>query len=192
MVNQNSVEKAELTKSCLLTPKILKRMPFSIYDHMTFYVSDMFVFCGGHKRPGLSSNQCFGVVSSPGANWTAFPNIPRFIFNSAKTTVGDKAFLIGGFDKEPVDSVYSFDSKAEKWEEGVKLSLGRSSACAVSYGDTLYVTGGKKTAVAPESNNLETVEKLKVGKDENWIALPNLIHKRHSNDLFLFFLLTYI
>ena len=185
MVNQNSVEKAELSKSCLLTPKVMKRMPFAIYDHMSFYVEDKFVFCGGHKRPGLLSNQCFGLSSNQGANWTALPNIPRFLSNAAKTTIKDKAFLIGGFEKEPVDTVYSFDSKMEKWEEEVKLSLGRSSACAVSYGDTVYVTGGKKTAAASNSINLKTVEKLRIGEDKSWIAMPDLIHKRHSHsDLF--------
>ena len=181
MVNLNTVEKAELTKSCTLTPKIIKRMPFAIYDHMTFYVGDMFVFCGGHKRPGVISKQCFGLVGSPGANWTALPDIPRFLFNSAKTTIREKALLIGGFEKEPVDSVFSFDSGTKKWSNEAKLSLGRSSACAVSYGDTVYVTGGKKTAVAPDSINLKTVEKLKLGVDNNWVALPDLIHKRHSN-----------
>ena len=53
MVNLNTVEKIELQSSCKLTPKILKRMPFAIYDHMSFFVNDKFIFCGGHKRPGV-------------------------------------------------------------------------------------------------------------------------------------------
>ena len=141
MVNQNSVEKAELTSSCKITPRIMPRMPFSIYDHMSFYVGDMFVFCGGHKKPGLVSKQCFGVKSTTGSAWTALADIPRFLFNSADTTIKNKAYLIGGFEEEPIDSVSSFDSDIGKWAEEVKLSRGRSSACAVSYGDTLYVTG---------------------------------------------------
>ena len=53
MVNLNTVEKIELESSCKLTPKILKRMPFAIYDHLSFYVNDKFIFCSGHKRPGV-------------------------------------------------------------------------------------------------------------------------------------------
>ena len=141
MVNLNTVEKVEGAKSCILTPRIMKRMPFAIYDHMSFYVGDKFVFCGGHKRPGLLSKQCFGMMSEPGSNWTALPDIPRFLCNSAKSIIGNKAFIIGGFEKEPVDTVYSFDSATEKWNEEVKLTLGRSSACSVSYANTLYVIG---------------------------------------------------
>ena len=184
MVNQNSVEKAELSQSCLLTPKIIKRMPFAIYDHMTFYVGDKLIFCGGHKRPNLLSNQCYGLSSTAGANWMELPNIPRFLSNAAKTTVKNKAFLIGGFEKEPVDSVFSFDSGTEKWKEEVKLSLGRSSACAVSYNGKIYVTGGKKTAVAPESINLNTVEMLRVNVEKEWKKLPDLNHKRHAHSIF--------
>ena len=40
MVNLNTVEKIELESSCKLTPKILKRMPFAIYDHMSFFVKE--------------------------------------------------------------------------------------------------------------------------------------------------------
>lgn len=53
MVNLNTVEKIELESSCKLTPKILKRMPFAIYDHLSFFVNDKFIFCSGHKRPGV-------------------------------------------------------------------------------------------------------------------------------------------
>ena len=56
MINLNTVEKIELKSSCKLTPKILKRMPFAIYDHMSFFVKDKFIFCGGHKRPGVVRN----------------------------------------------------------------------------------------------------------------------------------------
>jgi len=177
MVNQNSVEKVELEKSCKLTPKIVKRMPFAIYDHMSFYLGEKLVFCGGHKRPSILSKECFGLTS-PGGAWTPLPDMPRFLCNSAKTTLGDKAFLIGGFEKDPVDSVFSFDSGTEEWKEEAKLSVGRSSACAVSYKDAVYVTGGKITAVAPESMNLNTVEKL---KDGIWTAMPDLTHKRRKH-----------
>ena len=53
MRNLNTIEKVELGGSCKLTPKKFKKMPFAVYDHMTFYVSDQFIFCGGHKRPGV-------------------------------------------------------------------------------------------------------------------------------------------
>ena len=56
MINLNTVEKIELKSSCKLTPKILKRMPFAIYDHMSFFVKDKFIFCGGHKRPSVVRN----------------------------------------------------------------------------------------------------------------------------------------
>ena len=56
MVNLNTVEKIELESSCKLTPKILKRMPFAIYDHLSFFVNDKFIFCSGHKRPGVVRN----------------------------------------------------------------------------------------------------------------------------------------
>lgn len=52
-MNLNTVEKIELESSCKLTPKILKRMPFAIYDHLSFFVNDKFIFCSGHKRPGV-------------------------------------------------------------------------------------------------------------------------------------------
>ena len=53
MRNLNTIEKVELGGSCKLTPKKFKKMPFAVYDHMSFYVSDQFIFCGGHKRPGV-------------------------------------------------------------------------------------------------------------------------------------------
>ena len=55
-MNLNTVEKIELESSCKLTPKTLKRMPFAIYDHLSFYVNDKFIFCSGHKRPGVVRN----------------------------------------------------------------------------------------------------------------------------------------
>ena len=141
MVNLNTVEKVELQSSCILTPKTMKRMPFAIYDHMSFFVGGKFIFCGGHKRPNLASNQCFGLPDTPGANWTELPKVPKFLYNSADATIKNKAYIIGGFEEEPVDYVFSFDSSLDKWAEEPKLSRGRTSPCAVSYGDTLYVTG---------------------------------------------------
>jgi hypothetical protein len=39
MVNLNTVEKTELSSSCLLTPKVIPKMPFALYDHMSFYIN---------------------------------------------------------------------------------------------------------------------------------------------------------
>ena len=40
MVNLNTVEKIELSSSCLLAPKVIPKMPFALYDHMSFYVDN--------------------------------------------------------------------------------------------------------------------------------------------------------
>ena len=141
MINLNTVEKLELESSCVLTPKAMKRMPFAIYDHMSFFVRDKFVFCGGHKRPAVVSNQCFGLQNIPGANWTELPNIPELIFDSADTTIGNTAYIIGGFIKEPSDTVLSFNGLTEEWKREPSLSRGRYASCAVSFDDTIYVIG---------------------------------------------------
>ena len=144
MINLNTVEKLELESSCVLTPKTIKRMPFAIYDHMSFYVTDKFVFCGGHKRPAVVSNQCFGLRNVPGANWTELPNIPELIFDAADTTIGNTAFIIGGFIKAPSDTVFSFNGETEEWKREPSLSRGRFASCAVSFGDTIYVIGERE------------------------------------------------
>ena len=141
MINLNTVEKLELDSSCVLTPKAMKRMPFAIYDHMSFFVNDKFVFCGGHKRPAVVSNQCFGLQNIPGANWTELPNIPELIFDAADTTIGNTAYIIGGFIKEPSDTVLSFNGQTEEWGREPSLSRGRYSTCAVSFDDTIYIIG---------------------------------------------------
>ena len=141
MINLNTVEKLELESSCVLTPVTIKRMPFAIYDHMSFFLTDRFVFCGGHKRPAVVSNQCFGLKNVPGANWTELPNIPELIFDSADTTIGNTAYIIGGFIKAPSDTVFSFNGETEEWRREPSLSRGRYASCAVSFGDTIYVIG---------------------------------------------------
>ena len=141
MINLNTVEKLELDSSCVLTPKAMKRMPFAIYDHMSFFVRDKFVFCGGHKRPAVVSNQCFGLQNIPGANWTELPNIPELIFDSADTTIGNTAYIIGGFIKEPSDTVLSFNGITEEWRKEPSLTRGRYASCAVSFDDTIYIIG---------------------------------------------------
>ena len=146
MINLNTVEKLELDSSCVLTPTTIKRMPFAIYDHMSFFLTDKFVFCGGHKRPAVVSNQCFGLKNVPGANWTELPNIPELLFDSADTTIGNTAYIIGGFIKAPSDTVFSFNGETEEWRREPSLSRGRYASCAVSFGDTIYVIGEGETS----------------------------------------------
>ena len=151
MINLNTVEKLELESSCVLTPKAMKRMPFAIYDHMSFFVRDKFVFCGGHKRPAVVSNQCFGLQNIPGANWTELPNIPELIFDSADTTIGNTAYIIGGFIKEPSDTVLSFNGITEEWKREPSLTRGRYASCAVSFDDTIYVIGQSQSQSQSQS-----------------------------------------
>ena len=83
------------------------------------------------------------------------------------------------------------------------FSRGRYSSCAVSVVDTLYVIGrtrpaitikcvasadlvsrcpgGQVKPVGQESMNLDTVEQLRVGRDQAWVQLPSLLKRRSSH-----------
>ena len=83
------------------------------------------------------------------------------------------------------------------------FSRGRYSSCAVSVVDTLYVigrtrpaitikcvasadivsrcAGGQVKPVGQESMNLDTVEQLRVGRDQAWVQLPSLLKRRSSH-----------
>jgi len=178
MTNQNSVEKALLATSCLLTPTSLKKMPLAIYDHMSFYLGDQFIFCGGHKKPGQMSAECFGIKADPGADWSPLTDMPRQLINAGTAVTKQKAYLLGGFEEKPAEHVLSLDATTLAWTEEPILSPGRELPCAVAYGSTIYVTGGKIAAEPPASVNLKTVEKLEGGA---WSKLADMAQERHNH-----------
>ena len=67
------------------------------------------------------SDECYGIKSEAGAGWRELENVPRFLYNSAVATIANTAFLIGGFEEEPVDSVLSYSGDTDTWAEATKL-----------------------------------------------------------------------
>ena len=68
-----------------------------------------------------SSDECYGIKSEAGAGWRELEKVPRFLYNSAVATLANTAFLIGGFEEEPVDSVLSYTGDTDTWAEATKL-----------------------------------------------------------------------
>ena len=96
------------------------------------------------------------------AKWKELSKVPKFLYDSAKATIGNTAYIVGGFEETPVDYVYSYDGDTDTWKEEPSLrynlechqlypkcsfpvSRGRYSTCVVSVVDTLYVLGNNNT-----------------------------------------------
>ena len=67
------------------------------------------------------SDECYGIKSEAGAGWRELEKVPRFLYNSAVATLANTAYLIGGFEEEPVDSVLSYTGDTDTWAEATKL-----------------------------------------------------------------------
>ena len=67
------------------------------------------------------SDECYGIKSEAGAGWRELGKVPRFLYNSAVATLANTAYLIGGFEEEPVDSVLSYSGDTDTWADATKL-----------------------------------------------------------------------
>ena len=67
------------------------------------------------------SDQCFGIKNEVGAKWKELGKFPKFLYDSAKATIDHNAYIIGGFEEDPVDYVFSYDGETDKWAEEPKL-----------------------------------------------------------------------
>jgi len=134
------------------------------------------MFCGGHKKPGVLNNQCFGFRKN-GSVWEQAADMPKFLYNSEAVPMGGKIYIIGGYKEAPVTDVFVYDHAADKWSEGPALAKGRASACGGAYKGRLIITGGLIDQVGTDSHYLTNVEQLKWGAN-SWEALPSLTLRR--------------
>ena len=74
------------------------------------------------------SDQCFGIKNEPLAKWKEVSKVPKFLYDSAKATIGNTAYIVGGFEETPVGYVYSYNGDTDTWKEEPSLRYSRMSA----------------------------------------------------------------
>ncbi|MFD2671955.1 Kelch repeat-containing protein [Marinicrinis sediminis] len=102
----------------------------------------------------------FSLISSAsGSNvWTTFTELPKKTTNFAYASVGDKVYVIGGYDGTNVlNSVYEFDVNLKTWTQKADAPTSRWQADTAVYNGEIYVFGGTSN-VSPQVP-LNTVEK---------------------------------
>ena len=78
------------------------------------------------------SDQCFGIKNEPEAKWKEVSKVPKFLYDSAKATIGNTAYFVGGFEETPVDYVYSYNGDLNTWKKESSLRFNRMSSTLVS------------------------------------------------------------
>jgi len=73
--------------------------------------------------------------------------------------------------------VAKFNIQEGTWSWGAPMPTARSAACAVTFGSTIYVIGGRTGDMEPIEDDIRIVEKYATLEDE-WVQAPLLRHPR--------------
>lgn len=111
----------------------------------TMFANSIFVFGGDFREPGdrrlITSARVF-ECAPPHAEWRERSPMPLALGNSAAVTLGERIYLIGGFDRERAYAVTQiFDPRADSWSLGPPPPIPLSAHGAAAMGDRIFVFG---------------------------------------------------
>ena len=151
-------------------------LPQPFAGHGAAAVGDaIFVFGGYHPETFL-----YGPADGSAARKAT---LPRWEFRAGCVAHSGKVYVIGGEDTrahrwQPTAGVSSYDPKTNRWRTGPDLTKARDACAAVSFGDDIYVIGGRCTPDPGVAYSLDTVERWRPGKGDTWEPVAPLTHPR--------------
>ena len=109
----------------------------------------------------------------PAAEWRYLPDAPTARLMMAWTVLGDEIWVAGGMSHgETLQTVESFNTRTETWQERPPLPIPLHHASAATYRGEMVVIGGASDILAQASN------KVFAFRDGKWAELPPLQHAR--------------
>jgi Kelch motif len=101
-----------------------------------------FLVLGGTTEGG-GGRQVF-VYDVAGGRWREGPSLPRVLYNHSSVTVGDRIFVLGGYDTEggELRAVYVLDGS--RWREAAPLPRPVHAFGAVVFQGEIWVIGGRR------------------------------------------------
>jgi N-acetylneuraminic acid mutarotase len=137
----------------------LRRKPTTVAAApATVYNDEIYLFGGYFREDSHSEHVSYRTVESyrPSTNtWRFVTSMPRVISNMAVATIGDKAYLFGGYDpatQQLVDDVITYDFETGLWNTSgytrlpVKMVYPYSEAAPVIKGKVYLICDGEYSA----------------------------------------------
>ena len=109
---------------------------------------------GMSDNNGGSSKQCW-MLNVPRLNWTPIPDLQVARCSHAAVSVGEQVYVIGGWDRIPLQSVEYVDEKNRSWHESCNMPSMLNGLTAVRYEHLIYAFGGS-TGMFIKHNSLKT------------------------------------
>ncbi|GEM_PF-438343 len=122
--------------------------------------SDIYAIGGVVQRPQYSASTF--KLASGGENWERLVDAPEG-FSGNALVVGDKIYVLGGYNEEAMKTVMTFDTKTQQWEKKEDLPYPLSAYSSVTDGRFIYIFGDyvKMDAIHlydPETGELRLVD----------------------------------
>jgi N-acetylneuraminic acid mutarotase len=120
-------------------PTLVTAAPATVYD------GQVYLFAGGHWTTGVTYRvvEAFDPATN---NWRSVTDVPGNVQMFALATVGNKAYLIGGYltDEDRITGeVITFDFKTGQWDVDSRRPMPADRARAFAYSSAAPVIDGK-------------------------------------------------
>jgi len=124
-------------------PTVVTAAPATVYN------GEIYLFGGSYNREGLNEPNIYDVVEAYNTatdTWRFVTNMPKKLQNPAVATVGDKAYLIGGYlpdEGRMSEEVMTFDFLTEQWDTTSCEPLPANRARLFMYSSAAPAVDGK-------------------------------------------------
>ena len=147
--NITSTELFPAVPGCATPP-----LPATRTLHSTFLTEDRVATCGGRGNFNLVLADCL-TLNPVSVQWqsdtSVLGHLPQKRSSAAEVTVaGVGTYLLGGWGKSHLSTSAFLPSGSATWQSGPDLPITISQACAFSYKQSIFITGGtSSTTNAP-------------------------------------------
>ena len=123
-------------------PTTRARMAAVTFDGM------IYVFGGSERRGGkvLDAVEVFNPEAGERGAWKKLAKLPKALAATSAAVVGDKIYVIGGWDrgaqKEVYGTVFEYDPKEDKFKEKRDMPTPRGGLGAATFQGKIYAIGG--------------------------------------------------
>jgi hypothetical protein len=101
-----------------------------------------FMVLGGTTEDG-GGQQVF-VYDVAGGRWREGPALPRVLYNHSAVTVGDRVFVLGGYDTEGAELRTVYVLEGSRWRSAAPLPRPVHAFGAVVFRGEIWVIGGRR------------------------------------------------
>ena len=108
----------------------------------------IYVFGGADRRSGkvLDAVEVFNPEAGERGSWKKLAKLPKAVSAASAAVIGDKIYVIGGWDrgaqKEVYGTVFEYDPKEDKFKQKRDMPTPRGGLGAAAFGGKIYAIGG--------------------------------------------------